>query len=116
MRASDFAATACQIILRTTHKACFHSCGPDWSAIILSTPGDIADAVDSMHYRQYRASCNVQLTVPSPDKKTVTSEKRSEKIGLHDADLPILQIHVSKPFLVFVRVSYYNVPWPDSPI
>jgi len=38
------------------------------------------------------------------------------KNDLNDADLKGSQIHVSAPVLEIVKGSYYNEPWPDSPL
>ena len=56
-----------------------------------------------------------RIIAPSRDSRTVTIERLFWTIGLNDAVLQVLQIHVSKLVLVFVRRSYYNGPWLDSP-
>ena len=74
----------------------------------------MTNAPDSRHCPQYPASYAFRLTAPSRGRKFGTSVRPFEMIGPNDGILPVTQIHASISILVFVRVSYFNMPRPDS--
>ncbi len=78
-------------------------------------PDGKGDGSAQRYFQEYRVDCFDPIIGPWPSSQTVTNVTLCGKVNQNGAGLPGSQIHVSVSILVFVKKSYYNEPWLDSP-